>query len=62
MAAVDKKIFDDSIHDIPAQTVSKMGNGTGWQAELEPGPNETELASIERVERVYRFVLSRATK
>jgi hypothetical protein len=61
MAAVGEEKFDGGIDDRPAQDVSKVGNGVGRQIELESGHNETEIASIEKVERVYKCVLSRTS-
>jgi hypothetical protein len=51
MAAVDDERFDDGVHEVPAYAVGKVGNGIGRQIELESGRNETEIASIERVEK-----------
>ena len=56
MAAVIDKEFDNGIHEVPSRTAGKGEDVMGRQAELESGNRESELASIERVEMVYRYV------
>jgi hypothetical protein len=62
MAAAGDEKFDDGIHGLPAQAVGNAGNGIDRQIELESGRNGVELADIERVEMVYRYVVSYAIK
>ena len=57
MAAVMDKEFENGIHEVPSRTVGKAENVMGMQTELESGHHISELASIERVERVYRYVI-----
>ena len=54
MAAVTDKEIDDRVHNMPSPTGRKGQNVFGGQAELESSYQESELASIERVERVYK--------
>jgi hypothetical protein len=57
MAAAMDKEFDSGIHEVPSRTVRKGEDVMGRQTELESGQHGSELASIERVERVYRYVI-----
>jgi len=52
MTAVVDKEFESGIHE-----VGKGEDVMGRQTELESGQHEADLASIERVERVYRYVI-----
>jgi hypothetical protein len=53
---MDKEL-DNGIHEVPSRTVAKGEDVMGRQTELESGHHASELASIERVERVYGYVI-----
>ena len=57
MAAVMDKEFNSGIHEGPSRTVGKGEDVMVRQTELESGHHESELASIEIVERVYKYVV-----
>jgi hypothetical protein len=54
MAAVTDKEFDNEVPEVPSPSAGKVQNVFGRQAEPESGYNGSELASIERVEKVYK--------
>jgi hypothetical protein len=59
MAAVNDKGLDDGISDMPPRGVNEAQVGAmGGEGELENGRKETEFASVERVEAVYRYASS----
>jgi hypothetical protein len=54
MAAVTDKELDNRVHEVQSPSAGKVQNVFGRQAELESSYNGSELASILRVEKVYK--------